>query len=111
MTKTEQLKRKVVELIHDTTYEEAWPKELNTPITLGRLLKGVVNFGENITFRDSTFNSLQEGDYICLYFDREDLELSLEVAWLLTRPDGSEATLEDQSEETIEALYQLLCIE
>ena len=147
MTKKEQLRRRIIELIHGCEYEEAVRKELvagakvrvdgvtvrlvglnyagnwmtswyisdsvslsrtvkaskiqemiGLPITLARLLK---------SFQNST-KSISVNKYGEIYsFD----ESRVVGEWLLANPDGSECTLDDQSEETREALHQLLCTE
>lgn len=104
MTKTEQVRRRVVELVTGVPYEEmeqGFGYGEDTPVTLGRILKA-------IDTANPDEYAFQGGDII-EYNARKSTLCFMLCKWLLTRPDGSEATLEDQSEETIDALFNLLC--
>lgn len=154
MTKKEQLRRRIIELIHGVPYEQAIKREwvhgayiedeehspsrimfssfgtgdlyfgvqiggegttnfmtgyinpkikmLGLPITLGRLLKALKSVGVS---EFSSYRVSDEGALMECYYDEPD-----EICyWLLTLPSGQEATLDEQTEETINALHQLLC--
>jgi len=83
---------------------------LGMPITIGRVLEAI----QSIT-NDSGFITCYDGyEYagIRLYPDgnievyNTDGQIDL-IGWLLTKPDGQEAELSDQTEDTIEKLLQI----
>jgi len=107
MTIREKFRRRVVELIHGLPYDEAIKKELQAdlsypedwkienepnynglPITIGRVMKALpANIGI-----DSSGIILING-------------IESEDNWILTNENGQECTDDDQSDETIEKLY------
>ncbi len=132
MTK-EKLRKRVIELIHDLPYEEAVKRELvagcilavgferrtvldfrsdgtpitslyggiasqgtykiiGLPITIGRVIKAILNYECSDDILDFTTGSIE----------------ALLGMWKLTKENGQECTLEDQSEKTIEKLWKLL---
>lgn len=103
MNNTEQLQRRIIELIHGLPYKKAIEKEpyhgrpvseyVSSPITIGRVMQAI----NNKTFRYSTI----------LYFEKEDIYEELD-GWQLTKDNGQEATIEDQSDKTVNTLLSLL---
>ena len=126
MTKLEQLKRKIIMLNHPECedYHEAyicfldaefnqeyakyhintWKLESIKVITLTKVIKSLWEWFSSKLEKDTV--SFWELSTYCFgwwtsydrYFDRK-----------LSNKDWSDATLDDQSEETIDALYNLLC--
>jgi len=119
MTKQESLRRKIIELIHGCEYEEVmgevrpcfnttgrWTQGDTDPITLGRLMKALSRKKEEVwSIVQGHINDITH-EYNIMCKDKVGVWTTLH--WLLTLPNGQEATLEDQGEETIEELYNLL---
>ena len=125
MTNKEKLRRAVIEAIHGLPYAEAVEKEKSTwyenqprivqdnteceywetlPVTIGR----VMQFIKNITLKKDVagYDVISNVIYVepfsydeCLYFT---------INWKLTKENGQECTLEDQSDETVDKLLNLL---
>ena len=135
MTTREKLTRRVIELIHDLPYEEAIKKEfmkgcivkdkcygklaiyngvdsmdssmcnreleiIGFPITLSRVMQAFSKLE-----LDSLINC-HINNYGKLVFRKEVWEYYID--WQLTTKDGATATLDDQTDETIEELYNLI---
>jgi len=117
MTTKEKLTRRVIELIHDLPYEEClrFEEEIvneytgvathNHYITLSRIMQALANRMTD----DVRFST--DDEYLSIYDSspssgREEYRYFCD--WKLTTKDGQTATLDDQTDETIESLYQLI---
>ena len=134
MTK-EKLRKRVIELIHDLPYEEAVKRELIVGCTLivGFKERTVLDFRSDGTPITSLYGGIaSQGTYKIIglpitigrvmrafksvisktndqmVFNDTDTLLSVIMNWKLTKENGQECTLEDQSEKTIEKLWKLL---
>lgn len=70
------------------------------PITLGRLMKALDTQNQS--------GAIYIGGLAEVTVDIDTMAVK-SFHWTMTLPNGQEATLEDQSPETVEALYNLLC--
>jgi hypothetical protein len=126
----EELKRRVIELIHGLPYKKAIKKERQVsfvteamvrqetgyfengkywevyPITIGRVMQAL----NKLDVRTEEVSFANNGD---LFFTKSLLELEVQPRnicnWKLTKEYGEECTDDDQNIETIEKLYSLLC--
>ena len=109
MTKKEQLRRRMIELIHGLPYEEVYMnllrhEEIMRPISLSMVVLALTRL-EDITF---TFGN--SGWFRVSGRDNQYIYTPV-FHWALGNVRGMERSLDDQSEETREALHQLLCTE
>lgn len=153
MNKKEQLRRRIIELIHGLPYSQAIEKEwvhgayiedeehspsriMFSSFGTGNLYfgtqigsEGTTNFmtgyrnpkikmlGLHITLGRLTYAINQFSADDCTIEKEDDITYSFWVdgsrdfEWIIVNEDNTEATLDDQSEETIEALHQLLITE
>lgn len=98
--KIEAIRKWVITSIHGCDYIDAWhkEKEINPTISIGRLMAAFKDTEYAVTVGQKGVIRVTDGrDYIYV-----------PILWQLLRPDGSEATLEDQPIETIEKLLKLL---
>ena len=120
MNNKEKLTRKIIEAYHGLPFEEGAAKDLFLEgiacsydnakklyneydvsgllggITIGRVMTAL---GKKC---ESSVSFKIRGGKTYIYFDNETIK-----GWKDQREDGSEATLEDQSDETIDALLKL----
>ena len=75
-----------------------------SPITLSRVLQALDNVGWYITGYGDDVN-IDEGYFEVVFFNENNWEI--ELRWKLLKEDKSTATLEDQSEKTIETLKDI----
>ena len=76
-------------------------KTLGLPVTIGRVIQAFKS--KNIALCLSLKNMIAIQD-----FNKESEWLETDAEWKLTKENGQECTLEDQSDETIEKLWELL---
>ena len=114
MNTRELFKRRVIELIHGLPYKECIGKEKKDatlftprmenfdkhfyPITLGRVMQALRN--KDKLLRTNLYSDV-DGIFIVK-------SISDEIFWKLTEEDGQEYTDNNQTDETIEKLYQLI---
>lgn len=116
MTLLEQCTRRIIECIHGLPYEEciiarrhtcgkipcdgscyendAFEEDIdNFPVTIGRVMQALANV---------------HGEWIMSAWDNGVMHIDNNVNWQLTKENGQECTLEDQTEETLNKLLELL---
>ena len=106
----EKLRQRIIELIHGVPYEEALKKEQKidslikggdwkdiAPITIGRVMQAL-----HLAGIDCDYTMSPEGNLAII------LDVIVVCCWKLTKENGQECTLDDQSEKTTEELYSLL---
>jgi len=108
MNNRDKLKRKIIEAIHNLPYEEAvkieWGETTmpdyykGLPCTIGRVMQALVNKYKNNIAIDSTGTMMDMSGF-------PDVEAI--CYWQLTK-DGRELTLDDQTDETCDAILNLL---
>jgi hypothetical protein len=109
MNTRELFKRRVIELIHWLPYEEAINKDnpwfyAPRPITIWRVMKAFMKFRENFWYVFAI-----RPDWVFMKYDSLDRDyLFFDCQWKLTNEDWSECTDDDQTDETIERLYNLI---
>lgn len=105
MTPKEELTRRVIELIHGKPYEDALQIEWkNDFLTKEDIAKGLPGPKHPITL-DRVLAASKKRYYSIFDFS---LEWSIND-WKLTKDDGfTSATLDDQSDDTVAALFELL---
>lgn len=127
MTIREKFKRRVIELIHCVEYEEALRSEIEGtgrkvydralkngwhetpyPINIGRVMKALHN-----RYNTKELQNLGKSLRYNLVSDGRigtigQLITGIHINWELIKENGQECTDHDQSDETIEALYDLI---
>jgi len=78
------------------SYEILW-----LPITLGRVLQALENTNEE------EYKKIHSKTWETCFDQLDRKTIALDI-WKLTKENGQECTLEDQTEETIEAIHKLL---
>lgn len=109
MTKKEQLRRRIIELIHKVPYEKLSSEEKSISIYLGTLLLAIDMSYKSVDytlFPQKKFNYYYTGGDIIF---QKYSETDIVIGWYTRNKILKEATLDDQSEETINTLHQLLC--
>jgi len=111
MTLREKFKRAVIEAIHGLSYEEACDKEApnNTMKTIPRYIHQITigRVMEALNGKEIKGLSIFIDNYGHIYHS-ETIYDSPICQWKLTKEDGQECTDDSQTDETIEALYQLI---
>jgi hypothetical protein len=126
MTIREKFKHRVIELIHGLPYEEAIKKEHQTSFVSEQMIKRETGYFENGKYWEThpitigrimyaiSINNIAidcKGNFIT-YVDDNNIEtrnfLKTDINWKLAREDKAETTDDDQTDETIEALYKLI---
>jgi len=104
----EEFKKRVIELIHGLPFEGAVSREIEAHegignITIGRVLRSLEATGEYYCI-DSYGCIMKSIDGSRAYHEFEYLNIN----WKLTKENGVECTDDDQTDEVIEAIYNLI---
>jgi hypothetical protein len=102
--KLEQLSRRIIELIRGKTYDEALSKDnpgfySPNPITIGRVMEALCSIDcQALLNKGGGLRINTGGEY----------DIPITVCWQLTKENGQECDLSDQTEDTINKLYEII---
>jgi hypothetical protein len=113
MTNREKLRRRIIELIYGTPLRLEWGKTISElcvseKITIGIVMQALKNFDIGIKHNEN--DPISENSFTAFVFNPFDFKV-IEICnftYELTKENVQETDLNDQSDETISAIYNLL---
>jgi len=112
MEKRKKLRRRIIELIYGEPLRLEWGKTISElcvseKITIGIVMQALKNFGIGVKHNEN--DPIESNSFTAFVFNPFDFKVIelCNFTWELTTENGKETDLNDQTEETILAIYNL----